>query len=658
MRKHLIMLFIIIIVCLTSNYAVAQSTVVIKAEDMEMISLSRLSDIYSILPQLDLYTIDRYRHTPLAGNQFRSAYKGITILMNGTRTNFGLMNKTNLSQFPVNPAVIESIIISYKPISYHGEFSSGILVDIITKKPAEGISFSAAYATGNEAGDPGPYLYTEHYSENVDQFGPNTYFSSNYGSESFSLTLNFVDQVSPTTDPAVLQRVNNFFFQNYQVRYSGFSAHSAVSSDLGDHNIFTSLTKTGQAVIGFEYGADLYFVDDLSTEFPLENVNFIFSSGNRIALSQGSEIILDANLNFNAIRQSEFNPISIGEWDDLRLFSKAGLKSKLGIIDYFIGSSFAYQNIKNNTTNLKHNGNLKSIFASLDMAGNENPSISIDANFRFGEYSPGMFIRLASDYKFSEHHKIGLSVSFDSLFDVNSFPGYIFDNELITQGISLKQNPQFSGGASNNSIGLNYTYLLNEKSNFSTGIDLTNYSNFSFHLNDFVYRLEERNIASSETEYFDNIKGWTGEFYFAYSNNISKKVFHKVYYRYNSVFSSDDIFKKAMKRIPDHKVFYSIYYSLYKDITASLILNFQSSAEWIDYRNIESGSNNRYFGKLPEIVLVNCAVTKKFWSDKVRISATIHNLLNKRIQYHPVGGSFDLTFFIKAEADLQSIIRF
>ncbi len=658
MRKYLVVFFLIIKAISVSDFVVAQNIVVIKGVDMEMISLIRLSDIYSIMPQLDLYTIERYRHTPLKGNLYKNAYQGINILINGIRTNFGLLDKTNLSQFPLNPAVIDSIIISYKPILYHGEFSSGILIDIITKLPEEGISFNAAYSTGNEAGDPGPYLYTEHYSENVDQFGPNTFISSSYGNENFNLTFSFADQVSPTTDPAVIQRVNNFFFQNYQVRYSGFSVHSAVSSKLGDHNIFTSFTKTGQTVVGFEYGADLYFVDELSTEFPFENNNFIFSSGNRIAFYQESEILLDANLNFNSIRKSEFNSTSIGEWEDLWLYSKTGLKSKLGIINYFIGSSFAYQNINNIKTKQKHRRNLTSVFASLDLAASKNPSASIDANFRIGEYSPGMFIKLTGYYKFSEKNKIGLSVSFDNPFDVNSFSEYVLRNEFIAQGISYEQITELSKRASNTSIALSYTHLLGENNSFLAVIDLTNYSNFSYGLNDFVFIPDYRNIINSGAKYFNEVDGLMIELSFNYYHTISKKIFQKVIYRYNAAASGNSIFAEAMKRIPRHKLFYSLYYSPFTDITASLTLNYQTSTEWIEYRNIESGSNSRYLYKLFDLMLVNCSVTKKFWSDRIRISALIHNLLNNRIQYHPVGGTFDITFLIKAEADLQSIIKF
>ncbi|HQJ47484.1 MAG TPA: hypothetical protein PK195_12600, partial [Ignavibacteriaceae bacterium] len=237
-------------------------------------SIRTLSDIYAILPQIDLYTLDGYRHTLLMNNILKNKPSDVLILINGVKTNFGFLDKVNLSQFPVNHELIDSIIVKYYPSNYSGEYSSGVLIDIITKTPPEDISLLFNYSTGNEVGDPGPYRYTKYFSDNVDQFGPTFSFTSSYGTKDFNLIFNFIDQVSPATDPAILKRTTNFNFQNYQVRYSGLSVNSSVKTDFSRHNLFLAFTKTGQPLLGNIYGADLYFDDNLSTEIPYEKESF------------------------------------------------------------------------------------------------------------------------------------------------------------------------------------------------------------------------------------------------------------------------------------------------------------------------------------------------------------------------------------------------
>lgn len=640
------------------GYILPQSNkkAVLTRTDLEFISLIRISDIYSILPQLDLYTIDRYRHTAVSAGLFVNSPRDIIVLINGVRTNFGIWNKTNLSQFPIHPLEIDSIIISDNPILYKGEFSSGILIDLITKVPTDGLSFKATYATGNEAGDPGPYVYTEHFSNNVDQFGPNTYFTANYGSEKLKLAFNFIDQVSPTTDPAVLKRVKNFIFNNYQVRYSGFSLNASTESNLGKHNLFSAFSKTGQSVIGFEYGDDLFFIDELSNEFPYKNENFILSSGNNFQIYPGGNLIADANLNYNSMNQSKFSNDFQFNSADLWLYSKVGYQSSLGSINYLAGTSFTYHNMRNKLTDFNYSRRMPSVFASLDTESIKNMTTRIDAVLRFGGNSSGMFICIDNELIINEKHQLSFSVSYDSLFNIqNSLDyrisrGYTFNNEYDT--------PMYSGNSEASQTSLNISYIIkpDESNSIVGGIDFSSYNKFSFQLNDFVYHPDNSEILNEQSELFNGVNGWTWELNFSITNKINKKFMQKFYYRYKSALSDNEIFNEAIKRFPGHKMFYSIYFLPFSNLSVYMTINYSSAKEWIEYRNIISEGDEFYRSKLKNLFLINCGVTKIFWSERIKISASIENLLNNRIQYHPVGGSFDLTFFLKGEIDLKSII--
>jgi hypothetical protein len=640
MKKIFLILKVFFVLSFNSVYSQTSEVIVLKSSDLEYISLTRLSDIYSILPQLDLYTTDRYRHSSLYGSLFKNAPQNIIILINGVQTNFGVWDKANLSQFPVHPNSIDSIVIKYLPTIYLGEYSSGILIDIITKKPPEDLSLIFTYATGNETGDPGPYRYTEYFSDNVDQFGPNTLITSSYGSERFNLTFSFIDQVSPTTDPAILKRVDDFVFQNYQVRYSGFSINASALSGFGKHNLFTAYTKTGQAVVGFEYGADLIFVDALSTEIPYENESFLFSSGNEIQIDNNKKLNFDLNLRYTDAEQSKFSEDLTFNSEDLWLHSKISYKFSAETFGFDIGSSFSYQNFQPRFSNSSISRNIPSFFTSLNFHTLKNLQHSMDFIYRVDNNSSGLFFDIANKFRINETNCFSLSIKAGNLF-----------NNI---GYSTNQ-----GGinAFSTSLMLAYNYKLSQNTSVDAGINFISRSNLTFLLRDFIYNEPGRNIENIQTQIFGSLKGIEGEYYLNIYNRLFRNFEHKLYYRYKSSLSGDEIFKKIVERIPQHKIFYSIYYSPFNDLTGSLTLSYSSLQKWIEYRNIDT-QDGLYVSELKDNLLINLSLTKKFWDGKIKLSGMINNLLNNRIQQHPAGGTFDLTFFLKAEAELESIFKF
>ncbi len=648
---------VIFLITYYSIFSQSSGEIVLNRNDLKFLSINRLSDIYSILPQIDLYTIDGYRHTPLQNNMFGDNPHDILILINGVKTNFGFLDKVNLSQFPVNPNSIDSIIVRYYPSDYSGEYSSGILIDIITKTPQDDISFLINYSTGNKAGDPGPYRYTEYFSDNVDQFGPNFSFSTSYGTENFGLTFNFIDQVSPTTDPAILKRTPDFNFNNYQVRYSGLSVNSSVKTNFSNHNLFLGFSKTGQPLLGYIYGADLSFDDNLSTEIPYENESFYLSSGNKIFLNNNDKLVFDVNLNNSDAKQSKFSNNFNFRFRDMFINTKIGFASSLGFINYFTGFSYEHQNLKNIYVDSFYRRNIYSFFAAMDFNSLKNLTHKIDFNYRTEKIASGFFAGFSNIFEtdnqnlfkltFSAGKNYNLNNSFN--FRINNFLTFIKDDTLLN----------YSGTNDNlyYLVNLDYTYRPGINTQINSGVTYFNDNDLNYILDDFVYNDQEGIIENKNQELFTDINGSRGEIYFNLKHKFSSDFENRFYYRYGTYLSSSDIYNIAIKRIPKHKISYSIFYKPFEDLYGSLILTYLSSSEWTEYRNIGLVDNEFYKNKLLDNFLIDCSITKNFWNEKIKVTAAIKNLLNNRIQYHPVGSTFDLTFYLNVEVNLKSIIQ-
>ncbi|MEB2353574.1 MAG: hypothetical protein OZ915_00190 [Ignavibacteriales bacterium] len=649
-------LAVIFLLTFCTVYSQSAGEIILKRTDLKLFPILRLSDIYSILPQIDLYTLDGYHHTSLRNNLFEQTPADITILINGVNTDFGFLDKVNLSQLPLDPNSIDSIVIKYYPVNYSGNYSAGVLIDFITKELPEDISFSLSYSTGNETGDPGPYRYTKYFSKNVDQFGPNTSFNSSYGNNNFGLSLNFIDQVSPATDEAILMRTPNFIFQNYQVRYSGLSVNSYFKNNKSLHSLFTAFSKTGQPLIGYVYGADIYFDDNLSTEIPYQSQDIYFVSGNKILLNDDDIISIDLNFKHSSAEQSKLSNDYNFKFDNLLINSKAGFKSSVGVINYFAGLSFEYQNLDSKSDGINHRRNITSFFASFDFRTSKKLKHTIDFNLRKEKRTSAFFSNITSLFEIDNQNLFMFSASLGNMYNRESLSGHLKN----TGQFSFNSDTIVSYHKAHNKLSYLFNFDYNYKQNntrINSGITCFDDNGLNYILNDFNYNDQDRIIENNSQKLFADIGGSRCGFYFGIGHRFLKEFEGRFYYRYEFNLTGDEIYKMLMKRIPAHKVFYLLTYQPAEDLYGSIAFTYLSSSEWIEYRDIGVALNDLYKSKLSQKFLIDFSITKNLWKEKIKVSAAIKNLLNNRIQYHPIGGTFDLTFYLKVEVNFNSVLK-
>ena len=631
---------------------------IITKEDLEVYSVKRLGDIFTLLPQLDIYTIDGYRYYLMDGSLFENTPNSMVILINGVRTDFNNLGYVNINQFPIDMELIDKIVLTQNPSVYNGEYSSGIIIDIITRNMHKDISILFTRSTGNEIGDPGPYLFTEYASPNVDEVGPNTYLTTSYGSKSFNTALGFMSQVAPTTDPAILKRTNNFILQNYIVNYSSVFGYGSLKTDNGKYNLFSAYSQSGQPYVGSIYGADLIFLDELSIELPFQSNNFLITSGNKISLSATDGIQFDLNLNYSTADQSMLSNDLLFNSDDIIGYAKIAFNSSIGNFNYLLGSSFEYQKLSSSYNNFNVNRTLPAIFASSDFHSIENLKHSVDLIFQFDKSNSGFFINLGSNLKLNSSDNLILSLYGGNLFNNVYTPAFRISNGMENQvqfyTDSLSQNNDAFVGS------LNFEYSHKPTSNFSfnTGINLTNESNLNFVLRDFSFNDSTKTINNNQNEIYESVQGSSGEFFIGLFIRLFNSLDQKFYYRYKNFLAGDEIYKSVLERFPKNKFFYSLVYTPYKDLNGSLNLTYTTSQDWIEYRNISIENDDVYTNKIDNRLLLNVAITKGFWKNRILLSALFENLLNERIQYHPVGSTTDLTFYLKLKVLLESVIAF
>jgi len=652
-----ILLSLIICSALLSQ-SLNKDELVITKEDLDVYSVKRLGDIFTLLPQLDIYSIDGYRYYLMDGSLFENTPNSMVILINGVRTNFNTLGYVNLNQFPIDMELIDRIVITQNPSVYNGEYSSGIIIDIITRKIEEDISFLFTRSTGNEIGDPGPYLFTEYASPNVDEVGPNTYLTTSYGSKSFNTALGFMSQVAPTTDQAILKRTNNFMLQNYIVNYSSVFGYGSLKTDNGKYNLFSAYTQSGQPFVGTIYGADLIFLDELSIELPFQSNNFFISSGNEISLNSTDRLSFDLNLNYSMADQSELSNDFFFNSDDIIAYGKFSFSSSIGKFKYLVGSSIEYQNIKSGNNSFNNNRIIPAIFASSYFHSAKNLKHNIEAIIQSDNNNTGFFVNFGNSLKLNHSNKLMFSLYGGNLFNNVYTPSYRISRGMEDRNQYYSDSTDQNNNAFLYSLNLEYSYRPSANMSFNTGINLTNENNLDFILRDFSFNESDNSIEVNQNEIYESVDGAYGEFFIGFCLRLFNSLDQNFYYRYKGYLAGDEIYEKVMQRFPKNKFYYSLVYTPYKDLNGSLNFTYTTSQEWIEYRNITVANDDVYLNKLENNLLLNIAITKGFWKNRILLSALFENLLNEQIQYHPVGSTTDLTFYLKLKVLLESFIEF
>lgn len=636
---------IILLIILFQSYCFSQikSYEVITRDDLKFISILKLSDIFQLLPHLELYSTDGYRFRPNPGRDLTNSKNDIHLFINGTKVFYGLSEVFNINHLPIHPEQIDSIIAISGSVFYNNEYLQGIVIDFILREITDDYKFAFTHSSGNEIGDPGPYTYTEFATENVDQIGPNTQAFLGYRKNDFSLKLNYLDRVFPATDPKILSRFPQFSFENMQVRFFGASLDISEKSSLGNHYAFASFTKTGKAVTGFIYGSDLFFMENISKEIPVETSTFSFNLSNKFQLMTGSSLNVDFNTGFNSFANSKYMPLPEFNNFEKWFISKLQFNQSFEGLSINSGIKYLYNDIKDRVYNpqiIHHQFSFNSEITSRPI-NNLNQIFSLSLH---NISKPTIYrLQFYNQYDFNNSQ---INFSFFSGLKNNLFSYILIPLETETpyNFFNLPKLQQIKFGyqhkpSKNGLVNIEFEYERETNLHIRLG-SFRHYNVVNILLRKDV--LEEKGLNLTK-----------GKITFSFEDKLTEKLSHRFFYSLTKTFSNNFLVSEFYKRLPPYRFNYSISFLPSKDFTLSANICYSSETEWYEYLMINEYQNHvkepEYSYNIERIFLMNISLQKTFWGDRVRIDASIYNLLNNKIQFHPLGGVMNLIFYLKGE---------
>lgn len=161
---------------------------------------------------------------------------GPQVLVDGLLFSPRFMDRTELELIPISTEDIAKL--SYRPgytMLSDGRLSDGI-IELKTKKP-QGLSFRGLVGLTNETGDPGPAKYVNPLAKNVDRSGPTAAVRASWGNRYWYLQAGLDTDAFHMTDDRIEGRVWRIYAGNQKpvvshITQSARISHSSASTSL------------------------------------------------------------------------------------------------------------------------------------------------------------------------------------------------------------------------------------------------------------------------------------------------------------------------------------------------------------------------------------------------------------------------------------------
>ena len=634
----------------------------IRAENIAAAGITRVADILLLADNWDLNTTDGFSWRAVAGGLDTWQQQHWDVFLNGHKLDRKLFDVINLNLMGVALEEIDSVQVGTVPCLHQGEFTAAGFVHIFTSQSALGLRMTGSIDMGNETGDPGPYLYTEFATQNVDRIGPSGELTLMAGRPGGYERATVVVQQHPFTDGAMFRRTSGLGYHWPGIfsvaptvtigrrRWAGWQElRLAYSHSLYHYQLSEQL--------GFETPLDVITADaGLSGWIPISDrtlwryrwnysSNDLVELPNRLAFDYDWRMAHSAgNLEVTSIVGSQELGIGAG-LDHYRLFTQADLSDDdlLHIKAY----AFAAGNLRSDwdyhsgamlaLTSGEAAGSVTAGGSWRSLAGHHlSMTWSLSQRLPEAGNSPWIWMRRGYDL----YSWVGAADLDEPLPRLEGEPKVATRRQLtadLTWHHQLRRDLSWAAGAS---------YRR------ATGLVLD--------------RREIRfNPANCHFPAITAIA--TGESFevlgvrLAGSGRIAPNLKFHLAYRSWAVVNATPTARDEWRKIPRHKLTARLTWNAVPNLSLWAMLTKVSTATWEDYQPVDGVTCRltpndviTYRAKVPSWTSLDVQIRKWFWRRRLSGSLLLRNLLDSDVRYHPIGGTFHLTLFIKIHLFLDN----
>jgi hypothetical protein len=652
---------------------------VITAEEIQSAGLTRLGDILLLADAWTVGTRDGFDWRASPNGLSTSQQQGWLVMVDGQFMDIRLYDSTNLNLLPVPLAVVDSVEVINLPLLYKGVFTGRGMIHVHTRRPAPGPAFLGEIVAGNETGDPGPYAYTGLSTPNVDAIGPDVALAIGYNRSDAYVQATASTGVHFFRDPAMLERnsailgpPSNLFPPNsppQNITPPGRPAPHSVLGRLGFDDVTPGMRKMSATFkAGFEGLAgrhessagitetERYFlyIKPLGREIPV-NTRFV-QAGLRGDFIYSSGATISYRLNYSSHQLNKYpNALDFDpNWDSRVVSSNVEGRQGGDSLSLTGGIGWDRQAPRSRYIVNDRHVNIVRLYTRLMFKPSPKTCqvFGLMAISCEGRTAIKSFLTTAWDLY--PDHSLQLHLSFsERLPEEDQGVRYWTQPGIVAPG-DLDRVYVTTFHRSKNS---QLTADLNWRATPQPSITITSTAAVRFfddlHLESQAFMFDSTDCAFSSPVFGRGLQaGTVARAQVTAQHQISTELSHRLSYSYQTDIGGDWLFRQAWHTVPEHRASYRIAYRSTRNVDLWGMLSYLSSSSWIDYTLIDgescesAGTRTVYRSTVDSSLKLDLQVQKWFWQRRLRGELLCWNVWNDQVRYHPVGASFDLSFYV------------
>jgi hypothetical protein len=606
--------------------------------------VQRPADLFDLLPRWSSWSIDGFsNHISASGLSNYSSERWV-LFIDGRRVERGLLGLLDLNVLPIAVQQMDSIEVFTTPTTIGGQWVGQGAIHIHTLRDRDGIDLGGSLYTGNEINDPGPFLYTEYRTQNIDRVGPDFNGYLHLASNGFYASASALYREHHSTDEHIGYRTRERHDNNnHSPRKLLFAP--LVRVGFLDNRTDVDITLT-QSIYN-----DFAFVPGFGAELPMRqtytNVSArgSFSVGDNFQLKAGvtatedfnhgrdNLLAWDPNIKADAIRARAGLHITSAAWS-LEFGGGADLFRARPFYDVLISDQYR-------------------IYRGYFNASNTSPTASSLIAAEISQVAGAILPKIQASYHRSPI-TLHASYSRNSVFEQHSL--WYWMSMGYNGFSSLTPNPAGFDQIGVNSLAtadLELSLVETGNSGFSLHGGLRHSQNDWAALSTYAYLPEEVRF-DDDMRLISDLGGVLAVAGIGGHVQTSGGFEHEAYGGLQSAVQGGDTFREIAREAPKLRAFYGLRYNGVPGFVMAGRLNVHSPTEWRAFYTTSQEETPYYDGPvLPSQVKLNLYLRKTILNERAWAAMKFENVLNRALRDWPAGEVRDMTFHISIGASLK-----
>jgi hypothetical protein len=644
LRGLLVFITLLLLLPVTPTLAQTNGRTVYHRDALLDFGVYRPADLFELVPGWNSWSVDGFSHHVSASGLSNYSQERWVLFVDHRRIERGLLGLLDLNMLPIAVQQIDSVEVFSVPTVIAGQWVGHGAIHIYTMRDKDGIDLGGSLYTGNEINDPGPFLYTDYRTANIDRVGPDGNGYLHLASNGFYVAASALYREHHSTDEHI----------GYRTR---------VNHDNNNHSprklLFTPMVRAGylgkKADVDFVVTQstlnDFAYIPGFGAELPMRqtyssvSAQSSFNLGSHMRLLAGvtatedfhhgrdNLLAWDPNIKNDALRARTGLHFALATWS-LEVGGGADLFRARPFFDVLISDQYRTYRGYANASYTSHSAQTRLATEVTTVAGSILPKINLNHNRNLlslhASYSLNSILEQQSFWYWMQMGYMGFSSLTPNLVGFDQ----INLSSMVTADLDLKLH-------NSERVGVTIHAGLRHTQNDWAAISTITYMTDEIRFKDDLRIVSDLGGLSTTAGVHTRLR-------------TNRTIEHELWGGVQSALRGGDTYRALSREVPRFRGYYGVRYLGVPGFTMAGRFSIQSPTEWSGFYNTSREGTPFFDGPVvPTQLKLNVYARKTILNERAWAALKFENILNRSLQEWPAGEVRDMTFHLAIGASLK-----